>query len=103
VSSSEGGEPTPLREGLERYFRHLGVPPVDVVSELTNRWADIVGPALAEPTRPRDLVDGVLTVVCDDAAWASQIGWMEAQIKQRFAAIFPEYEVVKVVTRTARA
>lgn len=103
MTSFDGDEPAPLREGLERYFRHLGVPPVDVVAELNNRWADIVGPALAEPTRPRDLVDGVLTVVCDDAAWASQIGWMEAQVKQRFASIFPEYELVKVVAKTARA
>ncbi len=100
MSNGRWDEPTPLREGLERYFRHLGAPPVDVITELSKRWADIVGPALAEPTRPRDLVDGVLTVLCDDAAWASQIGWMEAQIKLRFSTVFPAYELVKVVART---
>ena len=100
--SYEGDQPVPLREGLERFFRHLGAPPVDVVAELTNRWPDIVGPALAEPTRPADLVDGVLTIVCDDAAWCSQIMWMEAQIKQRFGAAFPSYDLIRVVARTAR-
>jgi predicted nucleic acid-binding Zn ribbon protein len=94
-------EPVPLRQGLERFFRHLGAPPVDVVTELTNRWGDIVGPALAGPTRPAELVDGVLTVACSDPAWASQVMWMEAQIKQRFAAAFPSYALTKVVTRVA--
>lgn len=92
-------EPTPIREGLERFFRHLGAPPVDVVSELRSQWPDIVGPALAEPTRPGELVNGVLTVICDDSAWASQISWMEAQIRQRFAAAFPSYTLTRVVAK----
>ena len=92
-------EPVPLRMGLERFFKHLGRPPVDVVTQLHERWPDVVGPALAGPTRPLELVDGVLTVGCDEGAWASQIGWMEAQITQRFRAIFPDVELTKVATR----
>jgi len=95
-------DPKPVRWGLERYFKHLGAPPVDVVSELLKRWPEIVGPALAGPTRPLELIDGVLTVDCDDAAWASQIGWMEHQIKQRFALVFPKTTVTKVVAHTVR-
>lgn len=75
---------------------------MNVVAELTDRWPEIVGPALAGPTHPIELLDGVLTVRCDDPAWASQIGWMEGQIKQRFEAVFPGVTLEKVTTRLAR-
>ncbi len=93
------GEPARLKAGLERFLRHLGAPPTDVVTELTRRWPDIVGPALSGPTRPVELVDGVLLVLCDDAAWASQITWMDGQIKRRFQALFEGVDIVRVVTR----
>lgn len=93
-------EPAPLREGLELFFKHLGAPPVDVVAELRDRWGEVVGPGLDGPTRPIELVEGVLVVGCDDPSWASQIAWMEAQIIERFAAVFPDVEVVRVRART---
>lgn len=96
-----GDDPVPVREGLERFFKHLGGPPLNVITELVEHWPDIVGPALAEPTHPLELVNGVLTVRCDDPAWASQIGWMESQIKQRFESIFPGIELKKIATRLA--
>lgn len=94
-----GEEPASLRSGLERFLKHLGAPPTDVVAELGRRWGEIVGPALDGPTRPVELIDGVLVVACDDPAWASQIAWMEGQIARRFAAIFDGAEVRRVTTR----
>ncbi len=95
-------EPAPLRNGLELFLKHLGRPPVNVVSELSDHWAEIVGPALAGPTEPMEFVDGVLVVICDAPAWASQIGWMEGQIKERFAEVFPKISLSKVTARTRR-
>ena len=93
-------EPVPVREGLERFFRFLGAPPIDVVTRLADRWSDVVGPALAGPTRPLELIDGVLVVVCVDPAWAAQVTWMEAQIKQRFTQVFPGMTLKRVLART---
>ena len=93
-------DPVPVREGLERFFRFLGAPPVDVLTKLETCWPELVGPALAGPTRPAELMDGVLVVNCDDAAWAAQVAWMEAQIKERFASIFPAVELRRVTART---
>ncbi|MGI9616469.1 MAG: DUF721 domain-containing protein [Acidimicrobiales bacterium] len=92
-------EPRHLRQGLEQYLRHLGAPPVSVLTELEKRWPDCVGPALAGASRPIDFVDGTLVVSCDDAAWAAQIGWMEAQIIDRFRAMFPDATLSRVTTR----
>ena len=95
-------EPRPLRQGLELYLKHLGAPPVDVLTELANRWGELVGPALVEATRPIELIEGVLVVGCEDPAWASQIGWMENQIKDRFAEVFPGVKLSRIAARTLR-
>lgn len=92
--------PVPVKEGLERFFRFLGAPPVDVVTRLADCWGEIVGPALAGPTRPVELLDGTLVVGCDDPAWAAQVSWMETQIRQRFATVFPTVELRRVTART---
>ncbi len=83
-------EPQHLGFALERLFGHLGAPAVRTVADLGDQWPAIVGPGLADHSQPAGLVDGVLTVRCDDSAWASQIKWMDAQIKQRFAERFPD-------------
>jgi predicted nucleic acid-binding Zn ribbon protein len=94
--------PVPLRESLERLFHNLGAPPVSVVTGLQERWPDLVGPALADATRPVDLVDGVLTVACSDGAWAAQVQWMEAQIKARFDEVFGPDRLQRVTVRVDR-
>lgn len=90
---------TPLGDSLERLVRNLGAPPVSVLTQLDDRWPELVGPGLAAATRPVELIDGVLTVACDDSAWASQISWMEAQIKKRFDSTFGSGLLRRVTTR----
>ena len=90
---------TPLADSLDRFVRNLGAPPVSVLTQLDDRWPELVGPGLASATRPVELIDGVLTVACHDSAWASQISWMEGQIKKRFDAIFGSGLVKRVVAR----
>ncbi len=94
--------PTRLADALDRLVRNLGAPPVSVLTQLEDRWPDVVGPGLSGPTRPVELVDGVLTIACEDAAWAAQVGWMEAQIKQRFEAAFGQDLVRRVSVRIDR-
>lgn len=95
-------EPSPIGETLEAYLGYLGAPPIRTLSSLESSWPEIVGPALAEPTRPIELVDGVLVIGCDDATWASQVGWMEPQIKQRFSALFNGVEIRRIKARIGR-
>lgn len=94
-----GDDPSIIGETLENYLQYLGAPPIRTLGALQERWNDIVGPALSEPTRPIELLDGVLVIGCDDATWASQVGWMETQIIRRFRELFPETEVRKITTR----
>ena len=92
--------PVPLGDSLERFVRNLGAPPISVLSQLEQSWPDVVGPGLSATTRPIELVDGVLVIGCEDAAWAAQVGWMEAQIKERFEATFGPGLLRRVSVRT---
>lgn len=94
--------PARLRDGLERYLRHLGAPPVQVLTKLHDRWPEVVGPMLAERSRPVELVNGVLVVACEDASWASQLSWMETQIRQRCGSLFNGLSVSRVNVRVDR-
>lgn len=91
-----------LADGLERYVRNLGAPPISILTQLEDRWPEIVGPGLSTSTRPAELVNGVLTIACTDTAGASQIGWMETQIVKRFASTFNTNIVERVVSRVDR-
>lgn len=95
-------DPSTLGQALDRLVRNLGAPPISILSQLEARWPDIVGPALSSTTRPAEFLDGVLTVACADAAWAAQVGWMEAQIKERFNAIFGAGVLRRLSVRTDR-
>ncbi len=92
-------EPTKIGHTLERFLKQMGAPPARTLTALHERWPDVVGPGLAGPTRPIELVDGVLVIACEDASWASQIGWMDGQIKQRFAAIFDGVAIRRISVR----
>lgn len=97
------GDPQPLGPALERYVRNLGAPPVSILTALSDRWPDLVGGTLAASTRPAQLLDGVLTVACREGAVAARIGWMEAQIRERFDDIFEPGVVTRVVARVDRS
>lgn len=92
-------DPQPIKRTLEQFLSQMGAPPVRTLVDLNSRWGEIVGPGLNGPTRPIELIDGILVVGCDDATWASQITWMDAQIKRRFSAAFDGLTVQRVTTR----
>jgi len=92
-------EPVSMADTIEKFLAYLGAPPVRAITTLEEKWPEIVGPALAVPTRPIELVDGVLVIGCDDASWASQVRWMEAEIKERFSELFDDVEIRRIQPR----
>lgn len=96
-------KPELLGDALEALMRHLGAPPVRIVTSLRTAWPDIVGPVLAANSRPAEVIDGELTVHCDDPAWASQIKWMETQIGQRCAQAFDGLRVDRIRVRIGQS
>jgi len=79
--------PMPLGEALRAVGDELGLPEPDLVASLLDRWPEVVGAAVAEHARPRSLRDGVLTVAVDAPPWATQLRYLEGDIRARLREI----------------
>lgn len=76
----EGKAPKPLSDVLARVLRGMKVSDESKALGLFSHWPDIVGPAVAEHVSPKRLEKRVLTVEVDDAAWATQLKFLESQL-----------------------
>jgi predicted nucleic acid-binding Zn ribbon protein len=80
-------EPRPLHDALAEVSADLGLPEPDAFRGLVTNWQDLVGRELAAHCRLRSLRDGVLHVSVDDAPWATQLRYLEADVVARGAAL----------------
>jgi predicted nucleic acid-binding Zn ribbon protein len=68
------------------------------------RWADVVGPTVANHCQPRRLEDdGTLAVVADSPAWATQLSYLQGTLLERLATIMGAGVVKQVRVRTGDA
>ncbi|MDH3706926.1 MAG: DUF721 domain-containing protein [Acidimicrobiia bacterium] len=92
------GEPRPISEGVERVLRHLAAPSADTVSGIFEHWTDVVGPGIAEHTRPISIEDGCLVIAVDDATWASHLQWSQDEIVAKVAARLDQDDIDRIRT-----
>ncbi len=111
---------TSTRSGSEQTWSGAGPDPRDparlgdAVSDLVNdrswtkpltaagllpRWAEIVGPEIAEHCKPERLEAGELSCVAESTAWATQLRLMNRQILGRIAAEVGPDVVVRLKVR----
>jgi len=72
-----------VRRSLENIVKKLGMPKMDAVAQVFQRWPDAVGTQIAEHSRPLALRDGVLKVVVDDSQYLTQLKWVGAKVVER--------------------
>lgn len=78
-----GQDPRRVGESLDRVTRGMGGPAASVISVVFAHWEGVVGAAVADHATPVTLKDGVLVVAVEDAAWATQLRFLERQILER--------------------
>lgn len=76
-------EPERLRDLLDDFGGRLGMGSPARVGKVWAHWRDIVGPAIADHADPTSLREGVLRVRADSPAWATEIGYLGTEIKDR--------------------
>lgn len=79
--------PTRLGDALRAVGDELGLPEPDLVASLLERWPDVVGATVAAHARPRSIREGVLTVAVDAPPWATQLRYLENDIRARLREI----------------
>ena len=74
-------------EALAVLGDELGLADPAVLAALTSRWAEVVGDVLGAHAQLRSLRDGVLTIVVDGGAWATELRYLEHNVLERVAQV----------------
>jgi predicted nucleic acid-binding Zn ribbon protein len=96
------GTPTPLRrvgDALDRVLAGLGAPTSAGIEAIFDRWADVVGEAMAARTRPATIDGETLVVACDEPALATHVRFLEPQLVARMGELAGERRIRRVEVR----
>jgi hypothetical protein len=79
----ELGEPVSIGDAAALVGDELGLAEPRSFARLVDGWTDVVGDAVAAHSRPRGVRNGVLDIVVDAPAWATQLRFLEADLVER--------------------
>lgn len=79
-SGPDTRDPAPLAATLQRWLGSAAVGADLTKATVLGRWAQIVGPEVADHCEPVSLVDGELLLRAESTAWATQIRGLAPQI-----------------------
>jgi predicted nucleic acid-binding Zn ribbon protein len=109
-------EPVPLSESLGAVVRSLRAPSAarrddvepapSVIGGVFGRWREAVGDAIARHVQPLRLDGAHLVVEVDDPAWATQLRFLEGNLRERLLEVtgarIDEFEI-RVARRSGSA
>jgi predicted nucleic acid-binding Zn ribbon protein len=77
------GDPQPLGETLAQLLAERGWDVPTAVAGVTERWPEVAGDDLAAHCRPQRFDAGVLMLVAESTAWATQVRLLVPQLHRR--------------------
>jgi predicted nucleic acid-binding Zn ribbon protein len=80
-------DPRPLKDLLPDATKRLGIPSPEATGRVWARWKEVVGPDVAAHAEPTSLRGGILRIRADSPAWATEIGYLAAEIRSRVNAV----------------
>lgn len=93
------GDPELLGDTLGRLLAERGWDVPTAVAGVTQRWPEIAGDELAAHCRPDKFEDGVLTLIAESTAWATQIRLLAPQLHSRLDEVVGRGIVRRVEVR----
>jgi len=75
--------PRRIADSLPGVTRRIGGADGAAFVVLASGWPKIVGPAVADHSRPLRLSGGTLTIAVDQAGWATELTYLEASLRGR--------------------
>lgn len=95
-------EPARIVEALDSIRREFGMGAPSELEAIEASWAELVGAALANHSRPQSVRGGVLVVLADGAAWAGQLRYLDQVLVDRIAEELPAVTVSEVRVSVSR-
>jgi predicted nucleic acid-binding Zn ribbon protein len=95
----DAGDPELLGETLSRLLVERGWDVPAAVAGVTERWAEIAGAELADHCRPERFDAGVLNLVAESTAWATQVRLLVPRLHQRIDDVIGGGVVTRIEVR----
>jgi predicted nucleic acid-binding Zn ribbon protein len=78
-----GGDPKRFGAAIRELLANRGWEQHAAVGGVFGNWPAVVGPELAEHTKPERFADGELTILADSPVWATQVRLLASQLVRR--------------------
>ncbi len=78
---------------LPRVLELLGLDNRFEEVKLMRGWAEVVGPVIAQKSRPRMLKDGILIIEVENSVWMQELWFHQKQIIERIKKEYPKVDV----------
>lgn len=91
-----------LSEALAGWQPAQGGAPTDSLTLLEAGWDEIVGPKVAQNSRPTRIADGTLTITTRSSAWSHQLSLLSEHVLRAVAARLPNAGVRAIRFRVGR-
>jgi predicted nucleic acid-binding Zn ribbon protein len=92
--------PRPLAAAIGRLRSELAPP--TLLAHVQERWHEAVGDAVAGEAEPASERDGVVTVSCRSATWASELTMLSNSLLERINELLPAGFQVRALRFTIR-
>ena len=86
----------PLAPLVVKTLQRAGLGQVVLLSRLTRRWEEIVGPQLALVARPESVRSRVLFIAVTDAVWLQQLIFFQSQLLQNIRRVLGNVPIARL-------
>jgi hypothetical protein len=98
----DGPGPQPVGQALDAVMRGLGAPEASGVHLVFDRWAEVVGDALAARTHPLKIEGKRLVLAVDEPAIATHVRFLQTQLLARLEELLGPGRVTALDLRVGR-
>jgi predicted nucleic acid-binding Zn ribbon protein len=98
-SGPDARDPLLFGAAIRRLVAERGWEDTTTAAGVLANWDRLVGPEIADHCRPESLLDGVLVLVAESTAWATQLRLMTPAIRSRLREQVGEGIVASVTVR----
>ena len=99
MNDDRPGTPRPIGASLEQLLGYIESPSIDALSVIFGEWETVVGPDVAQHTKPAAIDGENLVVTATDPVWARELQWLETEVINRIRRLTESEQITRIRVR----